>query len=231
MPNAFYVFEVQDDLVFLDPFESQHLKTVRVKPGDEVTCIDGSGGIYRVIMDSIEKKGSRGKVISRTLVKRDKKFITVSVAATKWPRLRLVIEKATELGVNEIEIFESLRSVARVDKEKTDRYKAVVREAAKQSINPFFPIINIHKGLPHYEPSMLNILLDFNGKKMFYFRDKINSTEAIRLLIGPEGGFTEEEIETFRDSGILVSLGRRVLRVETAVTVSLGLLNSIIERI
>lgn len=231
MPNAFYVFEVQDDTVFLDPFESNHLKTVRIKQGDEITCIDGLGGIYRVVVDSLERKGSKGRILSREIVKRDKKNITVSVAATKWPRLRLVVEKATELGVNEIEIFESSRSIAKADKEKADRYKAVVREAAKQSINPFFPVVNIHKGLPHQDSSTLNILLDFAGERMFDFKDKIASTESIRLLIGPEGGFTQEEIVGYRDSGILVSLGRRVLRVETAVTVSLGLLNSIIERI
>ena len=231
MPNAFCALKIQGDEVFLGPSESQHLKVVRVQPGDKITCINGDGILYSVVMLSIDKNGSTGRIVSREIVQKDNKFVTVAVASTKWPRLRLVIEKATELGGDEIEVFESRRSIARVECGKSERYEAVVREAAKQSVNPFFPIVKVHRGLPDSNPGTLNLLLDFAGKRIFDFKERIDAAGRIRLLVGPEGGFTGEEVEAFRDSGIRVSLGKGVLRVETAVIVSLGLLNSIIERI
>ena len=76
-----------------------------------------------------------------------------------------------------------------------------------------------------------NLLLDFRGKPLRELSKELATEREIRLIVGPEGGFTEEEISEISAASVKVSLGRRTLRVETAVIVALGLLNDYTERI
>lgn len=169
MPNAFFVLP-EDNRVILDGGETKHLRVTRAKPGDELTGIDGRGTVYRFLLEELGKSSASGTVVEREYVERDGKSITVAVAATKWPRLHILIEKATELGVDRIELFNSLRSVSRVDETKLTKFNAVAREAAKQSVNPYIPEITVSQTLP-LEGSY-NLLLEFGGRPLLEVEEK-----------------------------------------------------------
>lgn len=228
MPNAFFV-EVSGNTVRLDDIEVNHLRVIRAKKGDRLTGTDGRGGIYKFVLEGVGKHEATGTVIEKEFVERDGRTIIIAVAATKWPRLRILLEKATELGVDRIELFQGRRSVALLDGEKLSRYTAVVREAAKQSVNPYLPSVELQRNLDL--SGAQNLLLDFRGKPLRELSKELATEREIRLIVGPEGGFTEEEISEISAASVKVSLGRRTLRVETAMIVALGLLNDYTERI
>ena len=222
MPNAFLVLP-EENRVILDSGETKHLRVTRAKPGDELKGIDGRGNVYRFVLEELGKSSASGTIIEREYVEKDGKSITVAVAATKWPRLHILIEKATELGVDRIELFNSLRSVSRVDESKLNKFNAVAREAAKQSVNPYIPEITVSQTLP-LEGSY-NLLLEFGGRPLLEVEEKLACERKLRLIVGPEGGFAPEEIKDISTRCTPVSLGRRTLRVETSVIVVLGIIN------
>jgi len=222
LPNAFFVLP-EDNRVILDSSETKHLRVTRASPGDKLTGIDGKGTIYRFLLDELGKSSASGTIIGREHVEKDGKSITVAVAATKWPRLHILIEKATELGVDRIELFNSLRSVSRVDESKLNKFNAVAREAAKQSVNPYIPEITVSQKL--LLEGSYNLLLEFGGRPLAEVEKELAVEEKLRLIVGPEGGFAPEEIKDASTRCTPVSLGRRTLRVETSVIVVLGIIN------
>ena len=222
MPNAFFVLP-EDNRVILGSSETKHLRVTRASPGDKLTGIDGKGTIYRFLLDELGKSSASGTIIGREHVEKDGKSITVAVAATKWPRLHILIEKATELGVDRIELFNSLRSVSRVDESKLNKFNAVAREAAKQSVNPYIPEITVSQTL--LLEGSYNLLLEFGGRPLAEVEKELAVEEKLRLIVGPEGGFAPEEIKDASTRCTPVSLGRRTLRVETSVIVLLGIIN------
>lgn len=228
MPNAFFVLP-EDNRVILDSNETKHLRVTRAKVGDKLTGIDGKGTIYRFILEELGKSSASGIVIEREYIDRDEKSITIAVAATKWPRLHILIEKATELGVDRIELFSSLRSISRVDQSKLTKLNAVAREAAKQSVNPYIPEIRISETLPLEES--FNVLLEFSGRPLAEVEEELAVVRKLRLIVGPEGGFAPEEIRDISTRCTSVSLGRRTLRVETSVIVVLGIISYRLGRI
>jgi len=222
LPNAFFVLP-EDNRVILGSSETKHLRVTRASPGDKLTGIDGKGTIYRFLLDELGKSSASGTIIGREHVEKDGKSITVAVAATKWPRLHILIEKATELGVDRIELFNSLRSVSRVDESKLNKFNAVAREAAKQSVNPYIPEITVSQTL--LLEGSYNLLLEFGGRPLAEVEKELAVEEKLRLIVGPEGGFAPEEIKDASTRCTPVSLGRRTLRVETSVIVVLGIIN------
>lgn len=92
MPNAFFV-EVSGDTVRLDGIEANHLRVVRAKKGDRLTGTDGNGGIYKFVLEEVQKHEATGTVIEKEFVERDGRTIIIAVAATKWPRLRILLDR------------------------------------------------------------------------------------------------------------------------------------------
>lgn len=100
-----------------------------------------------------------------------------------------------------------------------------MKEAAKQSTNPFLPEVVIYKKLPRFNSGDLNIFLDFNKESISTLQERIRGSDVVRVIVGPEGGFAKEEIYEIRQNTISVSLGSRILRTETAVIASLSFIN------
>lgn len=221
MPNAFWVEHIEKGKVYLLPSEANHLKVLRAKVGELFTGLDGKGNIYRFQLENIGKSETTGKLLSVEHVNRNEQKLIVLVATTKWPRLRLIMEKAVELGIDRIELFNSKHSVARASKDKLDKFISVMREAAKQCLNPYLPEFQVIDSVDKIAlNNSTNFLLDFYGKPFQSFSNKIATSRSVRILIGPEGGFSKNELESFQRFSSVVSLGKRILRVETAVIVS-----------
>ncbi|OAA31642.1 hypothetical protein AT15_06095 [Kosmotoga arenicorallina S304] len=231
MPNAFWVEHIEKGKIYLSPSEAKHLKVLRAKTGDLLTGLDGKGNIYRFQLENIGKRETTGRLLSVEHVNRNEQKLIVLVATTKWPRLRLVMEKAVELGIDRIELFNSKHSVARASKDKSDKFISVMREASKQCLNPYLPELQIIDSADKIAlNNATNFLLDFYGKPFQSFSSKIATSRSVRILVGPEGGFSKNELELFQRFSSVVSLGKRILRVETAVIVSVSFVSLLMGR-
>lgn len=209
--------------------ESHHaLKVLRVAPPDVVTVTDGSGRVARCAASRVEDGALVAEVLSSETHRRPRPELVVYQGAAKGHKSDDVVERLAELGVAEIRVYESKRSVARWDEPKVarlnERWAAVTRSAAKQSRNPF--VTEAVAGLSWTqvlrevarEPAAVVL---WEEATLPLRTALLEGAERIALLVGPEGGLDGTEAEALADAGAqLVSLGPHVLRTENAALVT-----------
>ncbi|MCK5237606.1 MAG: 16S rRNA (uracil(1498)-N(3))-methyltransferase [Deltaproteobacteria bacterium] len=216
-----------DRLCMLTGSEHTHLKDVlRLGPGEEVLIINGRGlELSAKIMESKKDKTMLQVLKAREGLGESDLNLSLALSVTKGLKAEWVIEKATELGANEILIFSSSRSVAKVNQVKEERYKKAGISALKQSGRSYLPKIEM---LESFEEALTTA----NGVKLLMhpggvrFKDELREIKEkeITIFIGPEGGFSEEETGLGEKHGAkLVTLGKRILRAETAALTALAI--------
>jgi len=230
LPNAFLV-QIDNNRVILDEHESTHLKVMRARPGEHLLGLDGRGALVDFVLEELGDTRSIGRITKIRRCSKDSHHVGLWIASTKWKRLRLVLEKSTELGVDSIIVFQSEYSTAKRSENSQGKCEIVVREAIKQSVNPFLPEVHWMDSL-QFEPSEngLFLFLDMSGTPLKSFSEKISRSSRTSIFVGSEGGFSRNERELLSLSAIPVSVGSSVLRVETAVIVALSLVNSFLNR-
>lgn len=206
---------------FLNEEESKHaVRVLRLEVGNEVQLIDGRGGFYTAFIHDAHPKRT---ILNITSVvsgfNKRNHYLHLAVAPTKnIERLEWFLEKATEIGIDEISLIVSQRSERK--EVKIDRLNKIITSAIKQSIKAYHPLLN--------EPVKLSQLLQqpFNGQKFIahceqgdklHLRDELLIQGHYLILIGPEGDFTPVEIETALQNEFKpITLGQSRLRTETA---------------
>ncbi|MDB5010956.1 MAG: rRNA ((1498)-N(3))-methyltransferase [Mucilaginibacter sp.] len=206
---------------FLSEEESKHcIRVLRLGVGDEVQLIDGRGGLYTAqIKDAHPKRTILQITNIITAFHKRNHYLHIAVAPTKnIERLEWFLEKATEIGIDEISLIICQRSERK--EVKTDRLNKIITAAIKQSLKAYHPVLN--------EPQQLSKLLSrqFDGQKFIAHcekGEKVNLSTAIikqgryLILIGPEGDFTPGEIdEALENEFKAITLGESRLRTETA---------------
>ncbi len=215
--------------------ELHHLRTVlRLGPGDHLIVNDPEGGEYAAVVESVTSEEAVARVLA-PLESRGVLPVTLFQSILKGQKMDLVIQKATELGVAEIVPLEAVRSVAKVEharvEAKLERWRRIAAEASKQSGRPAPPSI----GLPVTVSEASARIGGFDVCVVFWEETKeADLAEALasagkqsRLgaIVGPEGGFTAEEVEALQKSGALrAGLGPLTLRSETAAIAAVVLL-------
>ena len=218
MPNLFFGTP-ENNLLIFDEHETIHLKTVRIKENQLINCTDGNGYYYKVKITEIGKKKSFGEVLESKYIERENtnKILTLFAPSSRWERLRWLIEKAVELGVDNIYIIKTKFSNRDYSK-KSEKIKLVIRDSAKQCVRykfPNFKFINF-EDIPKFA-SKNTYYLDFEGNEL---PDKVESN--ISIIVGPEGGFSKEELEFLKKNFEGIKLGKKILRFETAAFVALS---------
>lgn len=232
--NQFFVDKLPENGApfFLEGREHHHLSRVaRVKPGEKIWLTDGRG---RRLLAEVEEVGAKRtrlrplQAVQETLKTR----VVLGLGLTRAETFDFLVQKATELGVAEIQPLLTKRSQPlppeRLEK-KHQRWEAIAREALKQCKGGLLP----HIGYPlpleaalSKKAEALKFYLDEDSQG--YFRDILINSRAseVYLLAGPEGGWAEEEKEQMDRAGFQgLSLGSRVLRTETAVLAALSLIS------
>lgn len=217
MPHLFYG-TLKDDEIVLDEHETQHLKVVRVKEDQEIFVTDGNGKLYRCRLLRIGKNESIARVIESKERKEKILPVTLCVASQHWERLRWLLEKAVELGVQRLVVYKPTRGRSYVD--KLEKLRLVIRNAAKQCARCHFPKLEVldNFDLP-VEPSR-TFVLHFSGEKLTISR----ATHFKNIVVGPEGDFTDEELSYLRSKYTFFSLGETIFRFETAALLAMGLM-------
>jgi len=204
-----------------------HAKVLRLKQGERVTLCTGDG-LDHICTVSDVSPGQYSLVIEQTepSVTEPKLHVSVYMAYAKGDKLEHVIQKATELGAYEIVAFPSSRCVSRPDekslRKKQERWQKIAAEAAQQSGRGAIPQVitaaSYDAALSRATEAELPVLL-YENEDVFSLR---KAAEALRpgtvaLMTGPEGGFSEDEIQRAKAKGMKIcTLGKRILRCETA---------------
>jgi len=201
--------------------EARHLSAVmRAAVGDEVTLFDGSGAEFLARVAAIRKAAVELSIVARHEISRELPFaMTLAVALPKGERQKWLIEKATELGVTRLVPLITERGVAQPVESALDRLRRAVIEASKQcgrnrllEIASASPVAEFFAAAP---TSAARLIADPSGESLAE-HDVSPNTELI-AAIGPEGGFTPAELILASTNGWhSVSLGSRILRIETA---------------
>lgn len=219
-PKRFYVEQIADEMT-LSAEESRHAKNVlRLSEGDEVTLFDGSGKEYSAVVDHIARDAVHVHVVREAVSDREPGIcVTLLIGALKGDKTELVVQKATELGVMRIGVFSSRYCAAYMNENKLERLRRVAREAAKQCLRATVPEVV-------YCETLEDALRAGEGCRHKLFACEFLPAgseglgclqESVCAVVGSEGGFSEEEYETARRLGYTgISLGRRILRAETA---------------
>lgn len=219
--QVFYTPDIANDTYTLNEEESKHCSRVlRLNVGDVVHLIDGVGGLYEAELISANKKNVQLRVVNKQsdFGKRNH-YLHIAIAPTKnIDRLEWFLEKATEIGIDEITPIICDRSERKIVKE--DRLEKVVTAAVKQSLTAYHPKVNQAITFSQFLAKQAHgnklIAHCMDGDKS-YINQLINPTESCLLLIGPEGDFSPAELEIALQNGYKpVTLGNARLRTETA---------------
>jgi 16S rRNA (uracil1498-N3)-methyltransferase len=218
--------------------EFHHLvHVIRAKAGQEVTLLDGSGGIYQARVMSIGSNEARLEIVDSSKTE-SAVAIDLALPAIRAQRLDLAVEKCTEIGFGRLILFSSGRSVWRGgEKEagrKRERLERKIMAACKQSGQPFFPRIEAitdMSGLLERIPGFGRVYIaDDRGSGLEEAAPPPDDSRML-AIVGPEGGFTEVERASLVAAGAVpVSLGSARLRSETAAICLLFALRSYFER-
>ncbi len=213
-------------------------KVMRMKVGDEFEFVSDNK-IYLVKITSFTPFET--KIIEE--IKEDhelKNKLILAFAPLKGDHFDLVLQKATELGVYEIIILNTERTVKVISKDqfesKKDRYLKILKEASEQSKRSVIPSLNC-LNLTELNKVNASIKLlayekEAGDTSSFYTKlNKVSPNDSIIIVIGPEGGFSEKEVTYLNSIGYdNISLGKRILRAETASMYALSVIGSFLEK-
>jgi 16S rRNA (uracil1498-N3)-methyltransferase len=214
--------------------EAQHLlKVLRAKIGDEITVFDGSGDEFTARVSSHSRSEVELEILERRPINRELNFhLTMGVALPKGDRQRWLVEKLTELGVTELVPLRTVRGVAQPVDQALVRLRRFVVEASKQCGRNRLMAIGEPQSCVDFTAAIPtgSIRLIAHPSPVAKPIQRIGEAREVAVAIGPEGGFTDEEVSNAIAQGWQsIQLGTRILRVETAaVTVAAMLSNPLV---
>ena len=225
-----YIFlsnKKKKDLFYIEGSEFKHFKIRRIRKGEKIGIIY-SENLYLCIVEDIKQSLSIAKLIKKIEVQEPAlKISLLQCVPHDIKTMDLIVQKAVELGVNSLTPVLSTRSFPRIDviKKRIERWEKISFEAMKQCARPRPMIISQPVYLKDIEPTNgLKILLH-NAECSKRIHELNLNLEKVYILTGPEGGFSEEEVQFLIDKGFIpVKIGPYTLRSETASIVGCGLL-------
>ncbi len=211
--------------------EARHLVTVlRLKPGERIRLLDGAGREGLFTVTAVAKQTVQ--LAPEEIIQHEKPSsrATLALGYGKGLRRSWLLEKAVELEAGGLWFWQAARSQGTVPVEGKESWLAQMTAGAKQSNNPWLPEL---RTLPRGVPELIEARSNFAKRFILWegdTRGALLQTEYLApdgdtlFVLGPEGGFTEQEVAALQNAGFTaVSLGRRVLRWETAALLCLGL--------
>lgn len=229
--NLFYQPLIPQQIHFLDAEESRHcVRVLRKTNGDHILITDGNGVFYNTIITNADPHRCEFEVLSEQKQQRNSYSIHIAISPTKnADRIEWFIEKAVEVGIDEITLLKCSHSERTLLKK--DRLTKVAASAMKQSMKPFFPVINDMQEFQSFIKSRSET------EKFIAYVDKTNpdhlknlapKASSYLVLIGPEGDFSADELILAQENGFKkISLGQNRLRTETAGLMACHTLNLI----
>jgi 16S rRNA (uracil1498-N3)-methyltransferase len=231
IPRIYQPFSFTDKEFNLDERAAHYLINVlRLTAGESITLFNGFGGEYEALIIHIAKKNIRVRIVN--FLEREVEShlnITLAQSMAKGEKMDVIIQKAVELGVKKIVPLFTERCTVKLQNEKSEKrllhWRSIIVSACEQSgrnvLPEISPILTLKNWLPTIKADQCFVLTPHESQKI----SLLNSHQNIVLLIGPEGGLTENEIKLAKTHHFIpLNLGPRILRTETASLAALAIL-------
>ncbi len=220
---------IDGDKAVIEGDDVKHIyKVLRLQVGDEIIINNLNGQEYLARIEDISKKEVQASIIEKIDISNESPIRThLYQGLPKSTKMDLIVQKGTELGISSITPVITERVVVKNEGEfkKVDRWQRIALEASKQSKRTLIPAINTpisFEAMMEKMNSMDLIVVPYENAEGYGIKNmvkdlKIDSITDIAIVIGPEGGFEEDEISKLKDMGAhIVTLGPRILRTESA---------------
>ncbi len=230
--------QVQEDQIFITGSDVNHMKNVlRMRIGEEVTINDGNNVSYLCTVESFEENQAVLRVKEQQMTDTElPSHIYLFQGLPKQDKMELIVQKSVELGAYEVIPVATKRAVVRLDEKKAlkkvARWQQIAESAAKQAGRGYIPRVHevmSYKEALSYAKELDVVLIPYElaegMKETKAVIEGIRPGESVGIFIGPEGGFEVEEVEAAISMGAKsVTLGKRILRTETAGLTTLSVL-------
>jgi len=237
--------DINGSIAVLSPHETHHLvQVLRMTPGDDAFVFDGCGNEYRCTFSRVTNNRAELEITASLLdVVESPLDLTLAQALAKGEKFDFIVQKATELGVNRITPLMTRYADVRLDEKqkisRTERWRRISLESMKQcgrrrlvqiteplSIYQFMSVLDVSSNptteRPHYS---LLLFSEKGGMGVAEALAQASSSHTVIALVGPEGGWSDDELEALNDYGCNpVTLGPRIIRTETAAVVAITLI-------
>ena len=225
MPRFYVDFALSpDSVVELPDNVVRHLNVLRVKNTEEIVLFNGDGKVYPALPEVLEKRRASVRILREEATDNESPLnITLVQAVSAAERMDFTLQKSVELGVAEIRPVISERCVVRLSGERAEkrvaRWQEIVVSACEQSgrniVPKVLPLTTYAQALQQLPQETSKLLMSLNRAQKL--SDVRPQSGKVVFMVGPEGGWTEKEEQQAFDAGFQsVTLGKRVLRTETA---------------
>lgn len=236
--QRYFVDIINNEVVFTQDDIFHLTKVMRCKLGDNIEIVNNSTHVaYLAVIDSVNPVKIH---IQEPIIKESEldKNVTLFFALAKSDKNEFVIQKATELGAKKVVLFQGKRSVVKFSnddfKRKEARYFAIAKEASEQCHREYIPeikYVNSIKGVKDYLEDINLLAYELEAGQATELEKEIKEHKSVSIIIGPEGGFDESEVSFLKDLGFkVISLGKRILRCETAAVYALSVIAYLLEK-
>lgn len=244
--HRFYVKQDQivgNQIILLGTDVNHIVNVLRMRPGEQILLCDGARGEYRCMITEMTKS----KVVATIQQSKETENelqtkLYLFQGIPKKDKMEWIIQKAVELGVHQIIPVKTKRTIVQLEtkekeEKKRNRWNRIAESAAKQSGRGYIPTVtapcSFEKAIQMAQSFPLNLIPyekadDFTKTKAIL--QNIKQEKEIGVFIGPEGGYEETEIAQAQEKGVIpITLGKRILRTETAGIVMLSLLMAAVQ--
>jgi len=234
MDQYFYSTQIFDNFIILPEDEAHHaIKVLRKKIGDNITIVDGKGGVYESTFENLDPLNCKLKIRRKINIGLPKHFIHIAISPPKsHDRLEWFIEKAVEIGIQEISFI--LTGNSERKNIKLNRIFKRTISSMKQSLKSYIPAINDILPVKKFMENCSNSekFIAHLGEEETHHLIKLAPAQSdYCILIGPEGDFSSDEIKKSQKYGFQeVTLGNNRLRTETAGVAACHILNLVNEK-
>lgn len=222
--------------IHLPPEVAHHVFVLRLNPGDSIILFNGEGGCYVASLCEIGKKQATAEI--KVFLPEETELpyaLTLAQALPEGSKMDWILEKAMELGASSIQPLATRRCVVRLSAERAEKkqehWQAILVAAAEQCgrnrLASLSPLMDIAKWLEQQNMHK-RIMLSPRADTSLADWARHQPPQAVALLIGPEGGLSEDEEQLAMRHGVLsLSMGPRILRTETAGLAAIAALNAV----
>lgn len=226
-------------LISITNSDVHHIRNVmRMKIGDKVIACDENENVYLTKIIAISKEEVLLEIIEKINYESELPVaVTIAHGFVRREKFEEVIRRLAELGCNEYQPVMMMRSIAKVVSDKSERHQKIIKEACEQAqrnrLMKINPVINFKQLIARKHEFSLCLYADLNDKCLSIKEALKNfNGQKILIVIGPEGGFSKEETLLLDEEGFIpITLGKRVLRTETAPLYVMSVLGHELESI
>ncbi|HFC6854141.1 TPA: 16S rRNA (uracil(1498)-N(3))-methyltransferase [Neisseria meningitidis] len=213
----------------------RHLNVLRIRPNENITLFDGKGKAHAARLTILEKRRAEAEILREETADTESPLnITLIQSISSGDRMDFTLQKSVELGITAIQPVISERCIVRLDGERAAkrlaRWQEIVISACEQSgrntVPPVLPIIGYREALDKMPSESTKLIMSINRARKL--GDIRQPSGAIVFMVGPEGGWAEQEEQQAFEAGFqAVTLGKRILRTETAPLAALAAMQTL----